>query len=56
MKYKKTLFWENKINTISESKKYSSRTEFLKKAHGAYTVAKNNGWLDEMTWLNKKKK
>jgi len=54
MKYKKTLFWEEKENTIEESKKYSSRTEFYKKSHGAYAVAKNNGWLDEMTWLNKR--
>lgn len=54
MKYKKTLFWEIKENTIEESKKYSSRTEFCKKSHGAYTVAKNNGWLNEMTWLDRK--
>ena len=54
MKYKKTLFWEIKENTIEESKKYSSRTEFHNKSHGAYTIAKRNGWLDEMTWLNRK--
>lgn len=54
MKYKKTLFWEIKENTIGESRKYSSRTEFHNKSHGAYTVAKNNGWLDEMAWLNRK--
>ena len=54
MKYKKRSFWENKSNTIEESRKYSSRTEFCKKAYGAYTVAKKNDWLDEMTWLNSK--
>lgn len=54
MKYRKTLFWENKENTIKESKKYSSRTEFMKKSHGAYVSAKRNGWLDEMAWLNRK--
>ena len=54
MKYKKTLFWEIKENTITESKKYSSRVEFHDKSHGAYTVAKRNNWLDEMTWLNRK--
>lgn len=42
MKYKKTLFWEEKENTIEESKKYSSRVEFYKKSHGAYTAAKRN--------------
>lgn len=52
MKYKKTLFWENKENTIAESKKYASRTEFYNHSHGAYCVAKENGWLDEMDWLN----
>ena len=54
MKYKRRLYWENKENTFKESKKYSSRTEFCKKSHGAYTVAKNNGWLNEMTWLDRK--
>lgn len=54
MKYKKTLFWEIKENTMTESKKYSSRVEFHDKSHGAYTVAKRNNWLDEMTWLNRK--
>ena len=47
-------FWEDKSKTIEESKKYSSRGEFYKKAHGAYVVSKNNGWLNEMTWLNRK--
>ncbi len=54
MKYKRRLYWENKENTFKESKKYSSRTEFYKGSHGAYIVARNNGWLDEMTWLNRK--
>ena len=53
MKYKKTLFWEIKDNTITESKKYTSRTDFYKGSHGAYCVAKEKGWLDEMTWLNR---
>ena len=54
MKYKKTLYLEIKKNTIEESKKYSSRTEFLHGSYGAYTIAKRNGWLNEMTWLNRK--
>ena len=47
-------YWENKDVTFKESKKYSSRTEFCKGSHGAYRVSKKNGWLDEMTWLNRK--
>lgn len=47
-------YWENKEITFEESKKYSSRTEFYEKSHGAYVVSKNNNWLDEMTWLNRK--
>ena len=46
-------YWENKNITLEESKKYSSRMDFYKGSHGAYTVAKNNGWLNEMVWLNR---
>jgi hypothetical protein len=50
----KLTFWENKDITFEESKKYSSRTEFCKGSYGAYRVSKKNGWLNEMTWLNRK--
>ena len=46
--------WEDKDKTIEESKKYSSRVAFSKGSYGAYRVSKKNGWLDEMTWLNRK--
>ena len=48
------IYWEDKEKAFEESKKYSSRIDFYKGSHGAYTVAKNNGWLNEMTWLNRK--
>ena len=48
------IYWEDKEKTFEESKKSSSRVEFSKKSYGAYRVAKKNGWLDEMTWLNRK--
>jgi hypothetical protein len=48
------IYWEDKEKTFEESKKSSSRTEFKEKSFGAYRVAKKNGWLDEMTWLNRK--
>lgn len=47
-------YWEDKEKTFKESKKSSSRMEFYKNSHGAYTVAKKNGWLNEMFWLNRK--
>lgn len=51
----KLSYWEiNKGLTFEESKKYSSRTEFCKGSYGAYRVSKKNGWIDEMTWLNRK--
>lgn len=39
---------------LEESKKYSSITEFNDKNASAYAVARKNGWLDEMTWLERK--
>ena len=48
------LYWENKEKSFAESKKYTSRTEFKCGSFGAYRVSKKNGWLDEMTWLNRK--
>lgn len=45
--------WTSKEMVIEESKKYHSRSEFKRKAGGAYNHAKANGWLDEMIWLSK---
>lgn len=44
-------YWNVKKNVISESKKFSNRTEFKKKSGNAYESARKNKWLDEMTWL-----
>ena len=38
-----------------ESKKYSSRGEFSKKAARAWAVAKKNEWIDEYVWLTPKR-
>ena len=43
--------WTSKEKVFEESKKYHSRSEFKRKAGGAYNHAKHNKWLDEMTWL-----
>lgn len=34
-------------NTLEEAQKYNTRTEFARKAHGAYKAAVANKWLDE---------
>ena len=46
--------WKTKEIIFEESKKYSSRTEFRKKAKRACEIASKNKWLDEMVWLNSK--
>lgn len=48
--------WTSKEKVFEESKKYHSRSEFQRKAGGAYNHAKHNKWLDNMTWLITPKK
>lgn len=43
--------WTSKKKVFEESKKNHTRSEFQRKAGGAYNHAKHNKWLDEMTWL-----
>ena len=47
--------WD-KCSVFAESRKYNTRTEFAKGCSSAYTVARKNGWLSEMTWLVEGKK
>ena len=49
---KKKGYWAIKENVITESKKYSTRTEFKKSSGNAYNSATLNGWIDEMPWLD----
>lgn len=34
-----------------EAKKYTSKIDFLRNSNRAYVVAKQNGWIEEYTWL-----
>ena len=43
--------WTSKEKVFEESRKYHSKSEFQRKAGGAYNHAKHNKWLKEMTWL-----
>ena len=48
-------YWQNKQNTLNESHKYSSRSEFRWGNSGAYRASIDNGWIEEMTWLKRPK-
>lgn len=48
--------WSSKESVFEESRKYNSRSEFKRKAGGAYNHALSNGWLDEMIWLQTPRK
>ena len=52
-KKKPNGYWNDKDKVFAESKKYSSRTEFSHNAYTAHKMAKKNGWLEDMPWLNK---
>jgi hypothetical protein len=41
---------------FEESKKYTNRNEFSRKSSRAYSIARENGWLDKMVWFETKRK
>lgn len=41
----------NYDTVLEEAKKYKSKKEFSKQAHGAYKVALANGWIDLYDWF-----
>ena len=49
IKWTKELIFE-------ESHKYKNRNEFSRKCSRAYSIARENGWLDEMVWFETKRK
>ena len=44
-------WWKNKIRVMEEGKKYKTKTAFAKGSYTAWKVAKQMGWIEEMTWL-----
>lgn len=48
-------YWKNKEHCMEEAKKYSSKKEFQDKNQSAYWASVKYGYLDEMTWLAKRK-
>ena len=52
--YENNAMWTHDACLV-ESKKYSSRTEFCRKAVGAYTASIKHNWIDEFSWLRNDK-
>ena len=48
-------YWRDKKHCMEEAKKYSSKKEFQKNNQSAYWASLKYGYLDEMTWLSKRK-
>lgn len=49
-------YWKNYDNCYNEALKYESRGEFSDKSPSAWKNAKNNGWIEDYTWFEKKVK
>lgn len=49
-------YWDNYEHCFEEAKKYKNRRSFQKGCNGAYNKALKNGWLNDYTWFEKRKK
>jgi hypothetical protein len=49
-------YWDNYEHCYEEAKKYTTRRKFQRASQGAYYRAWQNGWLDDYTWFEEKKK
>lgn len=48
-----TIKW-TKPKVFEEARKFKSRSEFAYNSAGAYTVAIQRGWIEQMTWMKEK--
>ena len=48
-------WWNDKKRVMEEGRKYTSRTAFANGSYSAWKAARINGWIEEMTWLKRKK-
>lgn len=53
-KIKPKGFWKEDANIIAESKKYTTKSEFIKQSRHVYDLARKRGLLKNMTWLYSK--
>ena len=49
-------YWDSYEHCFEEAKRYKDRRRFQKGCKGAYKKALKNGWLDDYTWFEEKKK
>ena len=49
-------WWTDKSRVMKEGQKYRTRTAFAKGSYTAWKVAKQMGWIEEMTWLKPNQK
>lgn len=49
-------YWDDYKHCYKEAEKYRNRRSFQKSCNGAYNKAFKNGWLDDYTWFEEKKK
>jgi len=48
-------YWKNKKNIMAEAKKYKTKEEFQKGNLTAFLAAHKYGYMEDMTWLVKRK-
>lgn len=48
-------YWKNKENIMNEAKKYSTNDEFKRGNLTAFLAAYRYGYMEEITWLKKRK-
>lgn len=48
-------YWDNYDSCYDAASKCKTKTEFIKRYLSAYLSAKENGWLEQYTWLNIKR-
>lgn len=53
---KDTGFWQKYENNYNEAIKYTTLKDFQDNAGAAYSVARENGWIDSYTWLKRTSK
>lgn len=49
-------WWKNKIRVMEEGRKYKTRRAFSIGSYTAWKVAKQMGWIEEMTWFKSNQK
>lgn len=46
-------YWQCKENCIAEAMKYTNFRKFTKESQGCYNACRINGWINELTWMER---